>query len=762
MKPPSEGRLPPSKHSIVAMSKWSLTAGLGLVVGLVLAPAAIGSGCSTAQPAGEDDSVETERSGAASETPGDSAGWSARYDELEPVLARASRQSEGLLVAAEIAEPLEILEEAAAATDGVDGITDPEGVMFDAGELVETFGLDPTEPSAWRDIGVDPTGPVAAVHGGEAGVWCLPVDSPADFAAFLRGPFADYLHLDDRDERTDETGRRDIQILGEDLAWSHLDGHTCATGAEGEAGEVLAGFVEPPEAGASIVDTPGFERFRNSRLGERPGAVYSTVLSFGSPMAWEFFGLPSPEEAVGYGAAVGVEDDTLQIDYWMGTDEGAPQDGEPASVDETDLEWSRLATDELRFGLRLAMDRGAWNRQWDRHVQLYPAFDRFRTGLEGHFGGRLDLEDDLVEHLAGRVGVFVYANEAVERPFEAILERSAPPPIEEVAALAVAELDSPEAAESLVETVVPVVEDVAGREAAEVRAVEEAAGDLEVLDTGPLGVRLYRAGRAVIVASAGTAPERVDGLVDAESTDDETGWAGPVGADDFTGVYLRGDGWRVVDEALNLGDIPGEDNFDEGLVTADRDETGAYLQVVAEPVDPFLVEFARDELESQILGWKAQHNFDRFRRAQRRAVEHFEDQPEGAGEFPGGERVRVRTTERIPQAGETVEPDPVVAGGDENEVDPEAVLESLGIPVDQPLYFRITYETGSGPERSPLDYSPFERGVPDEHTDSAVLIRAEADFDPTTDDHHTTSAYVEIDDQGQPVGHPLFTEFEFH
>lgn len=96
--------------------------------------------------------------------------------------------------------------------------------------------------------------------------------------------------------------------------------------------------------------------------------------------------------------------------------------------------------------------------------------------------------------------------------------------------------------------------------------------------------------------------------------------------------------------------------------------------------------------------------------------------------FPGGTDQKLVSHDKIPQGGRSVEPNPSA------QQYLEATMHLLHVDFEEPTPFRFTYETNgmSGPG-------------------AEAVIRAEADFDPSTTEHHTMEVRLKIDPVTQEV-----------
>ena len=110
--------------------------------------------------------------------------------------------------------------------------------------------------------------------------------------------------------------------------------------------------------------------------------------------------------------------------------------------------------------------------------------------------------------------------------------------------------------------------------------------------------------------------------------------------------------------------------------------------------------------------------------------------------FPGGPDITIRSSEDIPEGGESIEPNPVIE--EDVEFDVQTALAPLQERFEEPSYFRYTYETGPGTGE-----------------DATATFRAEANFDPDTPEHHTITLTVHTTLGDGASAEPAVTEHEF-
>ncbi len=111
------------------------------------------------------------------------------------------------------------------------------------------------------------------------------------------------------------------------------------------------------------------------------------------------------------------------------------------------------------------------------------------------------------------------------------------------------------------------------------------------------------------------------------------------------------------------------------------------------------------------------------------------------GQFPGGPHVEIMSHSRVPQSGQAQVPDPTLIRGDIDDT-AESFFQTLGFPLDGPLYFRYTYSTLEGDE-------------------GAMMLVAHHNFEPDIHRQHTTRLIIDLDDQDRPVARPMWTQNEF-
>lgn len=708
-------------------------------------------GCSTAPPA-DDETTEPVQQDHEVELTDDRAGWSEQLDVVDPVLDRIPRDAEHIAFAASIAEFLALFAEADETAEQRGALDDVED-RFHGDRFVEYFGMDPTDPAHWHGTGVDLEAPVVAAGLDGETLLCAPVRSRDDFEQFITGPLAMFFHADAEQQRQQTVGEHTIYTAGDQLAWSYLEEIGCVAEAGEDAADVLAEFLEGSPAVGSLSTEPGFEQFRDSRLADRPGAVYSRQ-EFRRPFA----GIPHPgiEEAlqagaVGWGAAFDYADETFQLEYWAGLDDSQLEQARRGLTGQPPVQFGELVDDELLAALRLSMDEHSWEGHRTRLVEVLPMIRQMQHRIDEQAGDQLDLQRDLVDHLGGHAGLFVYAAEDFERNLTALLHRGAGVDGEEIEALLLAELTSEQVAEEFLEKLVGAWDELADVDDHEVRDVDGTGGAVEVVESSEFDFRLYRFEAVVVAATDALSPERVGQMLigDGSDTADLGEMARPVGENHFTGFYLTGEAWWIAEGLQGWGRGGLQRMLDEATGTADYDDTGVILALTLHPAAEFLVTQIQERLERFPLEHKATGVHEVLERVQSRAVAHYEEHSEREEPtFPGGEHIRVRTSERVPEAGETVEPDPVVEG--DTDVDPEELLEQLGVLLDEPLYFRITYETGAG--FPPRDVRPYDHG-PATGDDARAVVRAEANFDPATPEYHTTQGVVVVL-EGQPEAFP--------
>ena len=111
--------------------------------------------------------------------------------------------------------------------------------------------------------------------------------------------------------------------------------------------------------------------------------------------------------------------------------------------------------------------------------------------------------------------------------------------------------------------------------------------------------------------------------------------------------------------------------------------------------------------------------------------------------FPGGPDIEITTSPTVPEDGEEIVPDFHIEG--DVDFDAAPVLQALTLYNSAPSRFRYTYRTGS------------ETG-----SEATAEIVAEANFDPSTPEHHREVVELYVEDDGECWATPIYTEYEHH
>lgn len=164
------------------------------------------------------------------------------------------------------------------------------------------------------------------------------------------------------------------------------------------------------------------------------------------------------------------------------------------------------------------------------------------------------------------------------------------------------------------------------------------------------------------------------------------------------------------------------DEFDEYQLRAKASEADGIISVAADGAKRYM---EGDQLWSTPQGTDPWHIADEDDSSERPGMPiGYQDKT-----FPGGPNITLETADEIPEGGETVEAEPFIEG--HVDFDADAVLSQLMLDVNQPMYFRYTYETGPGTG-----------------AEATATITAEANFNPDTSEHHTVTAELEVTDDG--------------
>jgi hypothetical protein len=109
--------------------------------------------------------------------------------------------------------------------------------------------------------------------------------------------------------------------------------------------------------------------------------------------------------------------------------------------------------------------------------------------------------------------------------------------------------------------------------------------------------------------------------------------------------------------------------------------------------------------------------------------------------FPGGTNIRIVTASEIPEESAKVAFEPTFEQASDLDVEP--IVYKWKVRYDEDVYFRYTYETGPGTG-----------------PDATTRVIAEANFDPSTPEHHTLVREISVGDDGVVISAPKI-EHEF-
>lgn len=639
------------------------------------------------------------------------------------------------------------------------------------GRLEDEFGIDFADPRLWEEAGVDTSGVLFGGLVDATPVVCLPVEQRPEFEQFAETVAAETFDADDPGSETRQIDGHRVHTAGDELAWGYLEDAACLAVSPFRAASqrAVVELMDGAERDDSLDEHRPFERFRDSELSDSLAVAYSEDhhgLWRRLPFVERHPGVAEFLEKTfrGYGARLAIDDDVFDARLFAGLDERNLASVEEAASPREDFSWSRFALGDTSVAVRISADpRVVWE-QFRREAprDLLVNVDNFIGGVEMFTGHRVDVEQELIDNFTGQFGAFVYDiddPDALTDPRGADLEED----LEVVVAMQF--VDEQQLEELIAEVVSAIDADMLP--AAEIRPLDDSGGgdttEIDVIEIQMLDLRFYRAEDVLVAASNSLSPRRVGALIrgehrDTSLADADSVFGAAVEQDHFNGVYLAGDARGIVEQIVAVnGEIR---LFEEALVEFDYTDTGVVAGVQVFPAAgalfglalpmPLLLERHRlrtiateaDEMVPAIAGeaiayfrgdqaWSTEGGTEPWHDAARvdetpGTVVDFEDKT-----FPGGTDVRIRTSEAVPEDGESLQPDPQTFG--DGDVDIDVLLHRLGLDLNEPTYFRYTYETG-----------------PDTGHNATATIIAEANFDPATPEKHTLTKQLYVDEDATP------------
>ncbi len=639
-------------------------------------------------------------------------------------------------------------------------------------QLEEIFGIDPADPQQWKTWGIDPGGSIFFGLVERVSIVCFPIADEDDFDAFVIDPLATELfEFDDPERSTDDIDGQQVHSVNEHLAWGHVDDRGCLAVDfdQGQAIDAVASFLGGP-GDDSLADHPGFKKFAESEL---PGSLIAFYAADDLGLFDYLFDSPpaSPSSPIvdvrdnlrqlflAYGSTATIDDDVFRLRLWAGMDDDDRDDALRGSTPRREMDWSSFATKNTSAALRLSGDP---NFLWEQFQQKVD--EELMSGVKFLFDeislatdGKIDVEDDLISNLSGHIGLFVYdivnpdslfgiGGPDLQRDLEFLLA------IQFVDRHAMIDLSDDLA--DLMDAEIPL--------SVRFESLRD-FDDIEVLDIPMVGFRLYRSGHLLVLGNDAMSASRIASILQGDqphdSLSDTKAVLGPaLQEDSFNGLYLGGDAWDLVEVGAYLPRT--SDQPHEALYHAHITDTGIVFDVEFFPagsivlatsvaaheafktyIDRSKAAEAQAIVSTMALAARAYYELDQqFSSEDGREPWHMAEtghptrrvgMPVAFSDkvFPGGPSIKVKTSPQIPEGGERISPQPVLVG----DVDFEAqdVFRKLNLSLDEPLYFRYTFETG-----------------PATGDGATATIRAEANFDPTTSDHHTVIQRLEVTDWG--------------
>lgn len=311
-------------------------------------------------------------------------------------------------------------------------------------QLRQYLGIAPMAAKSWEQAGL----------GDDAGLTLASVDRHPVALAFVRDRSKFESHLVDQAKaafgleggpKSETVGKQKMKVLGADaderVAWTWQDNlavvvfpaYPGSTGAPTVTAALSDVLDTRPEV--SLWKSDGFRTFREA-IGEQSFYVYGTPTA-----ALDRAGLPSSEplpgaggsllgsmreRLQGVGMAVEVVERGLKARTWFGLTDDAAEEGWKSWQERPTADWGRFVTDRLLAGFRAQVS-------WEdvRKRLLEPAEEQNRAVQRDlkRFTDRtgVDLQRNVLEHIRGPVGVFVYGvkpnfsfGQLQARPLEAL------------------------------------------------------------------------------------------------------------------------------------------------------------------------------------------------------------------------------------------------------------------------------------------------------------------------------------------------------
>ena len=670
-----------------------------------------------------------------------------------------------------------------------------EATASDKGrELDALLGFVPTDLSAWQQTGIDLHQSIMIGGTDDHVMSCLPVDHRERFDQFAADVIASLVYEGEPPHQTTATvGGNRFNAVGDQLAWFFLSDGVCVAVAEDRASVHAAEFLEGPGDGQQLVDTPSFQRFQASPLAADPLVAFAT--DYNLPTLPDRFLLqlfqPSDHSELPTASSITMSDDTFNLRHWYGFDDEILESAEEILHPEPIVDWSPFLLDDTRMAFRFAVSEfDASDSLWDRSPQWDRLISRSQLHLNRFAGNNLDIQQDIIEYIDGPIGGFIYDLDETVDEFTDLVDYDRLPYVRaDVAGVMVVPFTEPQYVEQFFDELERTVSASSMTARRRPPAASSEFEDAEVLELTDINYRFIHSDGVLVVATDSVSDARVYQLLHGTSEeqpmgDGASGLGRPLQGSAFSGLYISDAEWLQRPLLPGISSTGGVEAPEKVRTQLSVGSTGINLDLHIYPGPVTIISELERYIRSAFIQAKAREAPGLLTRAADNATSYFNGkqrwcEPDGdepwhpadrAGvepgtiveyddkTFPGGPKIEVRTSSEIPEDGAARMPNPVVVG-DVN-IEAEVIFEQLGIPLDEPLYFRYTFQTGPAADERLQSIRDSGDG-PGRGEDARAVLTAEANFDPERPDHHTTTHQLIIDSSDQPWAMPMWTEHQF-